>query len=93
MAQQHGFDITFASPEGGHAPMDPESEEQFKSDPVCQQLLSNSAAMTAIKETRSLRTLNVRDYDGIFVVGGHGTSRPTAFFSIFLPRGACQLVC
>lgn len=56
-AEENGYGITIASPEGGNVPIDPESLRVFAldkvskaywSDPVFRRLLSSSAALDAV---------------------------------------------
>ncbi len=67
-----GADITLASPQGGHPPLDPKSDapdaqteatDRFRQDPAAQQALANTAVLS---------TLSAADYDAVFYPGGHG---------------------
>ncbi len=67
-----GTEITLASPLGGSPPLDPKSDEaayqtvstkRFKSDPIAQKLLSNTAKLSEI---------DANNYDAVFYPGGHG---------------------
>jgi len=67
----HGFDVTFVSPEGGRPPIDPRSStaddptnDRFNADSVAQARFSNSLTPGAVDPA---------DFDIIFFAGGHGT--------------------
>ncbi|KAJ8319026.1 hypothetical protein KUTeg_004117, partial [Tegillarca granosa] len=61
-----GWNVTFVSPKGGKAPMDPGSGEMFKEDKDCQEFLSNAGVMKEIENTKK------PNYAVIFYAGGHG---------------------
>jgi len=65
-------DVTVASPKGGHAPLDPSSVEQSKSDEGAMAFLKNQAVVW--EQTRPLAEFAGRagDFDAIFFPGGHG---------------------
>ncbi|CAG2223417.1 unnamed protein product [Mytilus edulis] len=67
-----GHEITFLSPKGGKAPMDPGSGEAFKDDQICKDLLANKEAMSAIDNTRKPSEIKASDFKAIFYAGGHG---------------------
>ncbi|GAB5431008.1 type 1 glutamine amidotransferase domain-containing protein [Thalassovita sp.] len=67
-----GYEVVFASPEGGAAPIDllsmkapftTEYTERFFNDPV---------AMFAAQNTRKLREIDCSTFDALFVPGGYG---------------------
>lgn len=67
-----GAEITLASPQGGHPPLDPKSDapeaqtemtRRFRNDPRAQEDLSN---------TRKLADLSASEFDAVFYPGGHG---------------------
>ena len=67
-----GFEVVFASPEGGEAPIDllsmkvpytTEYTERFQQDPV---------ALYAAKNTRKLRDIDYSGFDAVFIPGGYG---------------------
>jgi len=69
---REGFDIVFASPLGGKAPMDPQSVEREKNDQGVVQFLANKAAMDQINNTKGLHLIDISEFHGIFFPGGHG---------------------
>jgi len=66
-----GFDVDFASPEGGAAPMDPKSLDL--EDPLNKSFYENKELMGQLEKTISLKTINPKDYKAIVFAGGHGT--------------------
>ncbi|ROT39052.1 ThiJ/PfpI family protein [Sodiomyces alkalinus F11] len=69
----HGkADLTFASPKGGVAPLDPSSVEMFSSDPVCKAFFENHKQDW--EQTVPLSSLAGRasEFDAVFFPGGHG---------------------
>ncbi|CAF0809032.1 unnamed protein product [Adineta steineri] len=66
------FNIEWASPKGGKAPLDPTSAEQFKDDAECIKFLSDNKAKQGYENTKKLSEINANDYVAIFYVGGHG---------------------
>ncbi len=67
-----GATLTLASPQGGHPPLDPKSDDpdaqtddtrRFRQDPEAQRRLAN---------TRRLAEVQAADYDAVFYPGGHG---------------------
>lgn len=72
-------DLTYASPKGGEAPIDPHSVEYFKEDPVCKDFYENHSDVW--KNTLTLSDLVGRasDFDAAFYPGGHGPMFDLAF--------------
>eukprot|EP01138_Halocafeteria_seosinensis_P007999 gb/GECG01008172.1/.p1 GENE.gb/GECG01008172.1/~~gb/GECG01008172.1/.p1 ORF type:complete len:236 (+),score=43.50 gb/GECG01008172.1/:1-708(+) len=66
----HGFAVTFATPLGGEAPMDPGSFDNFKDE--CDDFLQDKAAKEALNNTKRLEDVNPDDYKGVYFPGGHG---------------------
>ncbi len=67
-----GYEVVLVSPKGGKPPIDPMSKltenitasnRRFQDDEVAQQKLDN---------TFKLETVNVADFDAVFIPGGHG---------------------
>ncbi|CAF4186833.1 unnamed protein product [Rotaria magnacalcarata] len=69
---ENHFTIEWASPKGGHAPLDPSSVENFKDDVECKQFLSDNKAKQGYENTKKLTDINVNDYVALVYVGGHG---------------------
>lgn len=70
--KEHGIPVTFCSPKGGNAPMDPSSYEAFKDDKVCKELLADKAFEKQLKETIAISDVDISKYSVIFFAGGHG---------------------
>ncbi len=66
-----GFDVTFASPNGGYAPMDPKSLDL--KDPYNKKFYENEKLMNKLKNTVSLKSVDASKFDAIVFAGGHGT--------------------
>ena len=69
---ESGYEVVFASPKGGEAPIDllsmkspftSEYTDRFRSDPVAQ---------SALKNTRKLRNIDYGTFDAVFFPGGYG---------------------
>jgi putative intracellular protease/amidase len=67
--QSAGFDIDFASPAGGPAPMDGVN----RTDPANAAFLDDAAAMAKVGNTHRLADIDASNYAAVYVVGGHGT--------------------
>lgn len=66
-----GLKVTFASPNGGHAPLDPTSLDL--KDPENKKFYENKTLMKKLDNTVSLKNVNPKDYQVIVFAGGHGT--------------------
>lgn len=66
-----GYEVHFASPRGGTAPVDPDSLD--RDDPHNAAFLDDAAASRAIRDTEPLERVSASDYAGVFFPGGHGT--------------------
>ena len=72
-----GYDVTIASPEGGDLEGDGWSDPEHESGYSAGDLISlgykhSPVTKDTIKDTPKLSTLNMDDYDAIFVAGGQG---------------------
>lgn len=72
-------ELTYASPKGGEAPLDPVSVSLFAEDPVCKDFHDNHSDVW--KNTIKLSDLAGRasDFDAVFYPGGHGPMFDLAF--------------
>jgi putative intracellular protease/amidase len=61
-----GCEITVASPNGGPAPVDP------RSYPTAAAIADQRDSLASLNTTMRLADLDADDFDGVFVVGGHG---------------------
>jgi putative intracellular protease/amidase len=66
-----GYEVEFASPKGGFAPMDPKSFDL--SDPINKAFWHDLKAVQGLVHTQALPKLNPKAYAAIFFAGGHGT--------------------
>lgn len=66
-----GFNVTFASPKGGDAPMDPKSLKL--DDPLNKKFYENKKLMNQLKNTMALEKIDPNKYQAIVFAGGHGT--------------------
>ena len=66
-------EITFASPLGGAAPIDPVSRKDENCTASTRRFEADSKANALIGATKKLSKLNADDYDAVFFAGGHGT--------------------
>lgn len=72
-AQQKGYEVTIASPEGGNVPIDPESLKAFTLDKDSKEYYNDSKFLKLLKNSKSLRDINSESYDVVYLAGGHGT--------------------
>ncbi|KAK4693276.1 hypothetical protein P7C70_g8958, partial [Phenoliferia sp. Uapishka_3] len=70
--KEAGYEVEFASPAGGEAPLDPGSAEAFKEDPECKKFNADPEAQNAVKTTQVLSKVDDAAYAAVFYVGGHG---------------------
>lgn len=66
-------DVTFASPKGGAAPLDPRSSEESSQTASTRRFAVDAKAQHALAHTMKLSALSLDDYDAVFFAGGHGT--------------------
>ena len=73
------FDLTYVSPKGGKAPIDPASIEAFKDDEGCKKFFADAEIQKRINETGKLSDVKAADFDAVFYPGGHGPVVDLAF--------------
>lgn len=66
-----GYEVDFASPGGGAAPIDPSSREE--KDSFNAKFLSDFEPMSKINATLKLKDIDPQKYKAIHFAGGHGT--------------------
>lgn len=72
-AVDHGFEITIASPTGGHVPLDPESLAHDVLDELgTAQRYRDRTFMDLLEDTVAVAEVDVEDFDAIYFTGGHG---------------------
>lgn len=67
-----GYEVVFASPEGGEAPIDLLSLKVPFTTDYTDRFLKDPVALFAAKHTRKLRNIDVETYDAVFFPGGYG---------------------
>lgn len=67
-----GVEITLASPEGGHPPIDPKSTEDDAQTEATKRFGSDNELKEKLASTHKLEEINASDFDGVFYPGGHG---------------------
>lgn len=66
-----GYEVSFGSPEGGFAPMDPKSFDL--EDPVNREFWHTLEAVQGVMNTHALADVDPKAFDAIFFAGGHRT--------------------
>lgn len=67
------YSVTLASPKGGAAPIDPKSNLPENQTASTRRFEADSSAMSALRATLKLGSINPAEYEAIFFAGGHGT--------------------
>ncbi len=67
-----GVDITVATPKGGKAPIDPNSDTEDNQTEDTKRFHNDEAAQKVINNTVKLADVKAEDFDGVFYPGGHG---------------------
>lgn len=67
-----GYEVVFASPKGGEAPIDLLSLKAPFTTENTDRFLSDDVAMFAVRNTRVLRNINYDTFDAVFFPGGYG---------------------
>ncbi len=65
--REQGYLLTVVTPEGGRAPIDP------RSLPAEAERGTYAAAFEALENTSAVSSVNIAEYDAVFLPGGHGT--------------------
>ncbi|UHQ56698.1 type 1 glutamine amidotransferase domain-containing protein [Microbulbifer sp. YPW16] len=69
--REAGFQVDFATPEGGEAPIDPGSLDL--DDPVNREFTESEDVNAKLRPTPALGDLDLGSYDALYFPGGHGT--------------------
>jgi len=67
-----GYEVTLATPNGGQAPVDPNSEVPDAQTEATQRYYKDAEAQELVATTHKLAAIHADDYDAIFYPGGHG---------------------
>jgi putative intracellular protease/amidase len=62
-----------ASPKGGNAPLDPESLKPLVLDKLTKEYYHNPEFMKLLNNTALLNSIEISEFDAIYLTGGHGT--------------------
>lgn len=72
-AEEAGFTVDLASPQGGPVPLDPESLAPSALDKATRARYEDRAFMDRLRDVPRIADLRAEDYDALYVAGGHGT--------------------
>ncbi|MGL6128812.1 type 1 glutamine amidotransferase domain-containing protein [Chryseobacterium artocarpi] len=72
-AKEKGYEITIASPEGGNVPIDPESLKYFTLDKISTTYWNDISFCEILNNSKRLEDVASKDYDLVYLAGGHGT--------------------
>ncbi len=67
-----GYEVTLASPNGGHVPIDPTSEKPEYSTAATTRFLGDDIVKLELENTWKLEEVPVSDYDAVVYTDGHG---------------------
>ena len=68
-----GAELTLASPKGGSTPVDPRSFGYNALAPSVERFRADEVARTLLSDALRLEQVDIRDFDGGYFPGGHGT--------------------
>ncbi|EIE21884.1 class I glutamine amidotransferase-like protein [Coccomyxa subellipsoidea C-169] len=70
--KKKGYSVTVASIKGGQIPLDPMSlKDDYLTEPS-KTFLDSEAAMKELKNSPSVKSVNMDEYDALYIPGGHG---------------------
>lgn len=73
VAEQAGYSMDIASPQGGRVPIDPESlSHEALAELGTEKRYRDRKFMDLLDNTKRLSEVNLEDYDAIYLTGGHG---------------------
>lgn len=72
-AIEQGYNVTIASPKGGHTPIDPESLKPLVLDKISKGYWADSSFRQLLEHTKSFPEVANERYDCVYLAGGHGT--------------------
>ncbi|MGA9326376.1 MAG: type 1 glutamine amidotransferase domain-containing protein [Salegentibacter sp.] len=67
-----GVEVTVATPKGGKAPIDPNSDTEDAQTEDTKRYKKDEAAQKVINNTKKLSEVKAEDFDAVFYPGGHG---------------------
>lgn len=68
----NGVDVTVATPKGGKAPIDPNSDTEDAQTEDTRRFHKDEATQKVINNTKVLSEMDPADFDAVFYPGGHG---------------------
>lgn len=72
-AQENGYTVTIATPEGGQIPFDPESLKPLMMDKISKSYWQDTSFQSILQNTKSLKEVEHESFDCVYLAGGHGT--------------------
>lgn len=72
-AKEQGYEVTIASPKGGHTPIDPESLKPMVLDRVSKEYWADDSFRALLEHAKSLKEVAGQQFDCVYLAGGHGT--------------------
>lgn len=72
-AKEKKWDITLASPKGGHVPIDPESLKPLVLDKISKDYYDDPLFMDELNHSKELHEVSNESYDCVYLAGGHAT--------------------
>lgn len=72
LLKDRGFDITIATPKGGQAPIDPNSETEDAQTPATDRYYKDKETQDLLANTHLLSKIDAANFDAVFYPGGHG---------------------
>ncbi|XP_075266151.1 uncharacterized protein LOC142358597 [Convolutriloba macropyga] len=76
---QAGLEVVFASPLGGHSPVDPGSVDGYKEDKQCTDFINNEDIKKLLDTTLAPESVDAKDYVAVFFAGGHAPMWDVSF--------------
>lgn len=67
-----GHEVTVATPKGGQAPIDPNSETESAQTEATNRYYKDAKVQEVIAHTHKLSEIKAEDFDAVFYPGGHG---------------------
>lgn len=67
-----GYQVDYASPKGGHTPLDPHSLQPDQMTDLDWSYYTNDAFLHQLSTTQAAADVNPSDYEAIYYAGGHG---------------------
>lgn len=72
-AQAEGYEITVASPNGGHVPVDPESLKPLTLGKISKDYWQDTSFKALLENSKRLADVANENFDLVYLAGGHGT--------------------